>query len=120
MSNNKEKVPKSVYYQCIWTVKDLDRLRRLEAADDLGRYKNEFVFFIDNDEVIKDSRVLEQARWRIDCIRQAIEKVPSEYRQGTIDSIVYNLPFSDMAHENTWRRWRQVFIRELARNLFLI
>ena len=120
MSSSRYRVPKSVYYQCIWTVKDMDRLRRLEAADNLERYKKEFVFFVDDDEIIKDRKVLTQAKWKLDCIRQAVDELPSEYRQGTIDSIVYNLPFSDMAHENTWRKWRQVFIRELAKNLLLI
>ena len=47
-------------------------------------------------------------------------RIPEEYRQGTLDCITYNVPYSDMAHENTWRKWRQILIWELAKNLFLI
>lgn len=120
MSERKCRVPKAVYYQCIWTVKDMDRLRRLEAANNHISKRGEFVFFEDDDEIIRSADVLEQAKWKLGCIRDAIDLVPEEFRQNTVDSIVYNIPFSDMAHENTWRHWRHVFIRELAKNLMLI
>lgn len=120
MGRNKFRVPKSVYYQCIWLLKDIDRLRRLEAAAEYHRNEDEFVCFVDEDDIIKDSNVLEQAIWKLECIRRAAEELPEEYRQHTIDSIVYGLKYDDAAHENTWRRWRQVFIRELAHNLLLI
>lgn len=98
----------------------MDRLRRLEAADNLRHSSDEKVFFVDEDELIRDVEVLEEARHKLECIREAIAVVPCEYRQRTMDSIVYGSPFEDMAHENTWRKWRQVFIRELAKNLMLI
>jgi len=113
-------VPKAVYYQCVWTVKDIDRLRRLEAISSYTKNNDELVFFVDDEQVIRNAEVLTQAAWKLECIRKAIEEVPAEYRQGTLDCLVYNLPFADVAHENTWRRWRQVFIRELAKNLLLI
>lgn len=116
----KLRVPKAVYYQCIWIIKDLDRLRRLEAADRYNHSEDEFVFFVDEEEVIRDAGVLTQARFKLDCVRSALGLVPEEYRQKTLDSIIYGIPFDDMAHENTWRRWRQFFIRELAKNLMLI
>lgn len=120
MSNNKFRVPKPVYYQCVWILKDMDRLRRLEAISSYTQSSDELVFFVDDEEVIRNAEVLTQAAWKLDCIRKAIAKLPKEYRQSTIDCIVYNVPFGDMAHENTWRKWRQVFIRELAKNLLLI
>ena len=120
MSNKKLRVPKAVYYQCIWIIKDLDRLRRLEAAGNYGHTEKEFVFFVDDEEIVRDSGVLTQARFKLDCVRDAMTLVPPEYRQKTIDSIIYGIPFDDMAHENTWRKWRQFFIRELAKNLMLI
>ena len=120
MSRRKLRLPKAVYYQCIWIVKDLDRLRRLEAADNYSHADDEFVFFVDDEELIRDSGVLTEARFKLDCVRDALARVPDEYRQKTIDSIIYGIPFDDMAHENTWRKWRQVFIRDLAKNLLLI
>ena len=120
MTERKDRVPKQVYFQCIWTVKDIERLKRLEAISNYSKDSNEMVFFMDEEDVIRDAAVLEQAAWKLGCIRKAITKLPKEYRQATIDSIVFNVPYGDIAHENTWRKWRQVFIRELAKNLLLI
>lgn len=114
------RLPKAVYYQCIWIIKDIDRLKRLEVAANTGCKEDELVFFEVDEEVIRNREVLRQARFKLNCIRRALEEVPEEYRENTLDSIIYNLPFSDMAHENTWRKWRKVFIRSLASNLMLI
>lgn len=118
--SRKMRVPKAVYYQCVWILKDIDRLKRLEAVDNYRSSEDEFVVFVDDEEVIRSAEVLYQARFKLECIRSAMLSVPEEYRQRTIDSIVYGISFGDTAHENTWRRWRQVFIRELAGNLKLI
>jgi hypothetical protein len=120
MRKNKYSVPKEVYYQCVWLIKDMDRLRKLEAVSNYAAGEDELVFFVDDEEVIKDPEVLERAKWRLNCIRRAVIKIPAEYRQSTLDCISYNVPYGDMAHENTWRKWRQVLIWELAKNLFLI
>ena len=120
MTDRKDRVPKQVYFQCFWTVKDMERLKRLEAISNYSQGNNEMVFFVDDEDVIRNAEVLKQAAWKLECIRNAITKLPKEYRQATIDSIVYNIPYGDVAHENTWRKWRQVFIRELAKNLLLI
>ena len=111
MTERKDRVPKQVYFQCIWTVKDIERLKRLEAISNYSQ---------DEEDVMRDAAVLKQAAWKLECIRKAVTKLPKEYRQATIDNIVFNVPYGDIAHENTWRKWRQVFIRELAKNLLLI
>ena len=120
MSKKKYSIPKAVYFQCCWIVKDMERLRRLEAIGNYTARTDEQVYFVDEEQVIKNAEVLSQAAWKLECIRKALTKVPKEYRQATLDCIVYNLPYGDMAHENTWRKWREVFIRELAKNLLLI
>ena len=120
MRRSEDRIPKAVYYQCIWLIKDMDRLRRLEAV---GNYIDEddgLVFFVDDNNIIRNAEVIDQAVWKLECVRKALEEVPPEYRQSTLDCITYNVPFGDMAHENTWRRWRQIFIRELAKNLMLM
>ena len=120
MGKGNKKLPKAVYFQCIWVVKDIDRLRRLEAVANVSNGMGDPVFFVDEDEVIKDAEVLAEGVRKMRCIRDALNEVPKEYRQLTIDNIVYGVPLEDMAHENTWRRWRTVFIKELAKNLKLI
>ena len=98
----------------------MDRLRKLEAVSNYTAGEDELVFFVDNDNVIRDAEVLNKAKYSLACIRKALLKVPEEYRQGTIECISYNVPYSDMAHENTWRKWKQILIWELAKNLCLI
>ena len=120
MASNRNKVPKAVYQQCVWIVKDMDRLRGLEAAQNYTDIDNELIFFVNDEGVIRNSEVLAQAKHKLECIRHALEALPEEYRKPTIESIVYCMNFDHMAHENTWRKWKQVFIKELATNLMLI
>lgn len=120
MANNKFRVPKAVYYQCFWMIRDIDRLRKLEAVANYAPQNDELVFYVDDEDVIRNAEVLTQARHNLECIRKALLEIPEEYRQSTLDCISYNVPYGDMAHENTWRKWRQVLIWELAKNLFLI
>ena len=114
------KVPKAVYFQCIWILKDMDRLRRLEAAATVPGSDDELVFFVDDEQMILDDKVIALARERLGCIRRALSVLPEEYRQSTLDCVVLGVRYSDTAHFNTWRRWRQIFIFELAKNLHLI
>lgn len=120
MTDRTYKLPRTVYFQCIWLVKDLERLQRLELAADTGVDPDELVFFEVDGEAVRDRNVLMMAKFKMDCVRRALEDIPEEYRQGTIDSITYNIPYVDVAHENTWRKWRRVFIRSLASNLMLV
>ena len=107
-----------------------DEVAGMELAYEMfptaGDYRIELLYE-DNNEVGKSNtwaenanEVLDKAKWRLDCIRRALIKIPAEYRQSTLDCISYNVPYGDMAHENTWRKWRQILIWELAKNLFLI
>ena len=44
MRKNEYSVPKAVYYQCIWLIKDIDRLRKLEAVSNYATRDDELVF----------------------------------------------------------------------------
>lgn len=91
-----DKLPKAVYYQCIWTVRDIDRLAAISVDD-------------------------KYARFRLEAIYTSLEVVPSEYRKEVLKSIIdYGRGYSDDAHENTWKRWKKAFITELAHKLRLI
>jgi hypothetical protein len=114
------KVPKAVYYQCVWLLKDIERLRKIEAAGKVPRGDDELVFFVDEEKIVLDETVINLAREKLRCVRKALQMLPAEYRQSTLDCIVLGVPFADTAHYNTWRKWRQIFICELAKNLHLI
>lgn len=99
-------LPRSVYYQCIWTVRDLDRIHKLAVTECGIEY--------DGDNIYQAAREREAA------INAALDAIPSEYRRGIISNILDRLPYGDEAHENTWKKWKQRFIYELAVNLKLV
>ena len=137
------KLPREVYYRCLWTVRDVTSLRQLadtaslvagsmseypdrEGTIDHGRRQtfDEGVFdhsrmqtSDDDTYMILSERVVKQAASDIRCIQSALEHVPDVYRKGIMDNIVMKTPFDDLAHPNTWKRWKLVFLYELAREL---
>ena len=114
------KMPKAVYYQCLWTVKDIDRLYRLEAMMKHEKSEDEVVLYEDEGCMAMNEEVLRQASWKLSCIKDALNVIPQEYRIETIESIVDGVFPTGIAHENTWKKWRRVFIKELAHKLNLI
>jgi hypothetical protein len=98
----------------------MERLEKLAMVVDSGFDDNEIVFFEVDEDAIENKEVLEQAKFKLGCIQRALEEIPQEYRLGTIASISEGVPFSVIAHDNTWRRWRKIFIRHLASELYLI
>ena len=116
----KGRLPREVHYQCTWLVKDIERLYRLDSMRRHGRKDDEFVLFEDeNSKSIRDE-VMEEASRKLACVKEALEVVPEEYRLYIIESIVNKEMCFEIAHENTWKRWRRVFLKELAYKLKLI
>ena len=46
--------------------------------------------------------------WRIDAIVRAFDAIPEKYRTGIEEKLVFDIPYSDESHPNTWKRWQQV------------
>ena len=127
------KLPREVYYRSLWTVRDVTRLRQLadaasiitdslpELPDRTDKPEHSRIRVPDDDTyMIISERVVRQAASDIRCINSALERVPEVYRKGIMDNIVDRTPFDDLAHPNTWKRWKLVFLYELARELDLI
>ena len=124
------RLPREVYYRCLWTVRDATRLRQLAdtaytAADNISQATGaaECSMMQTSDEdiyMVLSERVIKQAASDIRCIYSALERVPEVYRKGIMDNIVDREPFDDLAHPNTWKRWKLVFLYELARELNFI
>ena len=115
------KVPGEVYYRCVWLIRDRDRLEEIAS---FSKTKPEQ----DRSEKAPPGEGLnyvseaacERAAEELMCIDSALIKVPEAYRQGVLENISLKKPFSDLAHPNTWKKWKQVFIYELALELHLI
>lgn len=95
-------LPREIYYECIWIVRDMARMQ--EIVNRTGYEGREF----------------EVARDRLECINKALMAVPPEYRRGVMASIENRGGrVMDYAHENTWKKYKQRFVYNLAKNLAL-
>lgn len=101
-------LPREIYHQCLWIVRDMVRMEQMVAATRGGAAGEE------------GAPALEEARIRLECIRRALLDVPEFYREGILESIlVRGCGYADGAHENTWKKWRQRFLYSLAEHLSL-
>jgi len=120
MRERNTKLPRNAYYRCIWLVRDTERL--ISIADikdhDDGAEHAEAVFLPDG-KTVSDAAV-ERAKRELACIDAALCMLPEEMRDGVLANIIYRTPFSDAAHPNTWKKWKQKFIEELAKKLSII
>lgn len=118
---NTTRLPREVYYQCIWTVKDLRRIETLAArlVDRSSFADDEIVLFMDETGGMQRIEVLQEAARKRECIHAALEVVPEEYREAIIENIVDLRLYDDNAHSNTYKKWKQRFIYELAGKLNL-
>lgn len=118
--DKKRIMPREVYYQCLWMVRDIDRLEKIaDMMSVLDKHsKEEVVFIADDTEVLVYETIIREAVRRLNCINDALETIPEEYRKGVIEIIKKVRPFyPDTAHENTWNKWKRSFIYRLARNM---
>lgn len=126
------KLPKEVYYRCLWTVRDMKRLEKLASVLDVrASGKKIKPALLQTGETVQEEAdpgavslvpddVAGRAQRELKCISNALKKVPEVYREGLLDNIIGKEPFGDFAHPNTWKKWKLVFLYELARELRLI
>ena len=125
-------VTKEVYYRCIWAVRDAERMRilaQLSEADlpDIpvtginseGTARNGRCAYVYEGRAVSDAAIYKAAE-ELRCIEEALHTVPEVYRRGVYENIAHNSEFSDLAHPNTWKKWKQSFIYELARRMHFI
>jgi hypothetical protein len=112
------RLPREVYYRCLWTVRDEKRLRRLAALLDPGSEPS--VQCDPEDARLVREETARHAAFEAACIDRALSRIPDVYREGLLDNIRDKTPLGDFAHPNTWKRWKLVFLYELAQELCLI
>ncbi len=123
-------LPQPVYRQALWAVKDLSRLRNrlIQLRQDAymaGSYDFTAAHSERSDSKIYDitgSKAVEIANLsrRIAAIERAFDVLPEKYRAGIEDKLVKDMPYGDFAHPNTWKKWQQVFIYNVAVNLEIL
>ena len=121
-------MPDTVYYQCLWAVRDLERMERRRAeliAEEKGMLRgvnlvsdrsSSFVVRRPTEEQAMERAILEE---RITSIRDALEIVPEEYRSFILSNII--LKNSGKAYpDKIWKYWKQRFLYTVAKNLSLM
>lgn len=98
-----EKIPRSIYFECIWIIRDKKRLERILASN-IDEY----------------GEVERNAYYKLDAIHRAILKIPAEYRGVILRSITYGINNTNIyIHENTIKIYKREFIYQVAKNLAL-
>lgn len=121
-------LPETVYRQALWAIKDLNRLKEElnKAVEDVDNIHSPNFFnesintgFYSDSTGRKGDKLINLTN-RIDNIESAMFYVPEKYRQGLRRKLIEGGDFGDEHHPNTWKKWQQVFIFHVAKNLGLI
>lgn len=113
-------LPRTVYHQCEWILRDYDRLLQVVArVPDIDASEKELVFFAGDSAGLTPKSVIDEAEFKIRSIENALEAMPEEYREAVFEYYVHQTRLPDEASENTWKKWKRTFIEELARELNL-
>lgn len=122
MKQTKYILPRTVYHQTIWRIRDYYRLK--ERADDVIQGS------VDNDgmprskdpgspvmrAVMQRERLIEE----ISHIDKALTEIPKEYRKGVWDNIQFGSPYPMYADRSTYGRYKSKFIFLVAEGMGLI
>lgn len=123
--NNDNWLPQPIWEMTLKVVRNYD-FNRQRHQDILEQSKS--VSDIDglphgtnrSDEVIAK---VEQAEVYFNMVRavdQALTVIPEEYREGVKNKLMYKTPDPNYAHPNTWKKYRGIFMRKLAKNMNFI
>ncbi len=124
-SNEKYLLPTAVYHQCIWMIRDMERMEKRVSFlnDELlisnlnirnGMSVSENLNILENRK--KEIKITED---RLEGIYYALDLIPEEYINPLLDNIINHIKYNDYAHENTWKKWKQRLIYHIACNLKL-
>lgn len=98
-----EIIPRSIYFECIWIIRDIKRLEKILTC-----------------KIDEYGEVERNAYYKLDAIHRAILKIPAEYRGVILRSITYGINNTNIyIHENTIKKYKREFIYNLAKNLAL-
>lgn len=118
---SKKMMPRPVYNQCLWIVKDYERLVEMNKyiSDNMPEGEGDYVYYADSSENLICKAVLDNARFQIKCVEEALSIIPDELRDGIYKNITAGIVFDSVASMNTWKKWKERFIRYLAQKLNL-
>lgn len=117
-------LPREVYRQTLWQVRDYHRLKDLYEAvaeerpgpsDGMPRGKGGT-----SDPTFQKAAKLEHIGRVLAAIDEALALVPPEYRKGVWNSVLYDTPYPFDAGRATYGRWKSFFVYTIADKLNFI
>lgn len=119
-------LPEAVYRQALWAVKDLPRMREklMELEQSIDCLPQTYTgqprcSGIHADLTAARAGQMANLAMRIRIIEDSLKIVPEKYQDGILDKVAYGVPYPDLHHSNTWKRWQQVFLYQVAVGLQL-
>lgn len=115
-------LPRAVYHQTIWRIRDYYRLKEEAAAlITYGSQLNDPVrSCLTSDRVgsvvVKREKVLKD----VELIDECLLSLPEEYRKGVWDNVQHNRAFPLDASRATYARYKSYFLYKVAESFGLI
>ena len=121
-------LPEAVYRQALWAVRDVGRLKEKLAAEGdgpAGPYADAAARQIKSGKAKRQADPTARAggdraeiALRIENIERALTCVPAEYRES-VRARAFDGSDGGQIEEAVWKKWRQIFIYNVAVNLGL-
>lgn len=123
--NNRYKLPKAIYHQTLWIIRDYERIKReLENSLTCSNSSSDINFFIKTNYVGNPvlNKVIKRDRYinYVTIIEKSLDIIPSEYQKGVWDNITKYKAYPLDADRSTYGRYKSKFIHEVAERFDLI
>lgn len=120
--NNKYLLPGTVYHKTLWSIRDYYRVKEtLNSMADTAvgiAYDKDKVQTSGNSDVIFNAAMkYGEAKYLVECIEAAREKMPDEYRYGVWNNILFGTSFPRDADRTTYGRIKSKFVYDVAEGL---
>lgn len=123
--NNRYKLPKAIYHQTLWIIRDYERIKRqLENILSCSKSNNDINSYIQTNfvgnpvlnEIIKRDKYFNYVK----IIEESLDIIPIEYQKGVWDNITKYKAYPQDADRSTYGRYKGKFIHEVAERFDLI
>lgn len=118
--NNKHQLPDNLYMRTVYLIRDYDRLKMeyeslpWESPDPLdGMPSGTKTSNPTEDKGLRMATIFGELK----AIEQARFRIPEEYRQEVFENVKNKEPYPIGASYATWRRYRQQYIYQVAKNM---
>lgn len=123
--NNRYKLPRTIYHQTLWIIRDYERIKRqLENILNCSNSNSDINSYIQTNhvgnpvlnEVIKRDKYFNYVK----IIEESLNVIPTEYQKGVWDNVTKYKAYPLDADRSTYGRYKSKFIHEVAERFDLI